>query len=311
MTPEPTFAIRRSAVFAAFKNIGKNNLSLIAAGVAFYSMLSIFPALAAMIALLSLVADPEVVVVQLEEMRELMPDDVYDILNAQIVGLVNTSSDTLGWTGIISIMVALWSARAGVGAMIHGLNVVYDTEGRATMRHYLRAVVLTIALVGVGLVALLMVVVTPVVLSFLALGSFSSVVIDLLRWTVAIGVIFTGIGLLYRYGPNRRLKKTKLLTFGSIFAAVSWAALSIAFSYYVANFGNYNEVYGSIGAVIAMLMWLWISSFLVLLGASLNAETEARMAALVPVADAPEGDALAEGQGSSGHGEELLHATGD
>ncbi|MFK7765563.1 MAG: YihY/virulence factor BrkB family protein [Roseobacter sp.] len=293
MTVEPTFAIRRGALFAAFRKIGENNLSLIAAGVAFYSMLSIFPALAAMIALLSLVADPEVVVIQLEEMRELMPDDVYEILNAQIVGLVNTSSDTLGWTGIVSIMVALWSARAGVGAMIHGLNAVFDREGRATLRHYLRALMLTFTLVGVGVVALLMVVIAPVVLSFFALGAFSTVVIDLLRWTIAIAVIFIGIGLLYRYGPNRRPKKTRILTVGSVFAAVSWAGLSIAFSYYVANFGNYNEVYGSIGAVIAMLMWLWISSFLVLLGASLNAETEARMTALAVATEHPEENAPA------------------
>ncbi len=274
----PVGAISRfgGAAFAAVRKIGPNNLSLIAAGVAFFAMLSIFPALAALIAVLSLIADPEVVVVQLEEMRELMPDDVYDILNAQIVGLVSTSSDTLGWTGLLSVMVALWSARAGVGAMIHGLNVVYARAGRSTWRHYLRAVLLTIALVAVGIVALLTVVVAPIVLSFFALGGFTAVLIDLLRWTTAIAVIFIGIGLLYRYGPNRRPKRTRLVTAGSIVAAVSWAGLSIVFSYYVTYFGNYNEVYGSIGAVIAMLVWLWLSSFLVLFGASLNAELEAR-----------------------------------
>ncbi|MEM9577902.1 MAG: YihY/virulence factor BrkB family protein [Pseudomonadota bacterium] len=263
------------AAFAALRNIGPNNLSLIAAGVAFFSMLSIFPALAALIAVLSLIADPEVVVVQLEEMRELMPDDVYDILNAQIVGLVSTSTDTLGWTGLLSVMVALWSARAGVGAMIHGLNVVYDRAGRSTWRHYVRAILLTIALVGVGIVALLTVVIAPVVLSFFALGGFATVLIGLLRWSIAIAVIFIGIGLLYRYGPNRRPKRTRLVTPGSVFAATSWAGLSIAFSYYVTYFGNYNEVYGSIGAVIAMLVWLWLSSFLVLFGASFNAQLEA------------------------------------
>ena len=270
-----TFAHYRGAAFAAVRKTGPNNLSLIAAGVAFYSMLSIFPALAALIAVLSLVADPEIVVIQLEEMRELMPDDVYDILNTQIVGLVSTSSDTLGWTGIVSVMVALWSARAGVGAMIHGLNVVYDRKGRSTWRHYLRAILLTVALVGVGIVALLAVIIAPVVLAFFALGSFTAIIIDILRWGTAVAVIFVGIGLLYRYGPNRRPRRTRLFTPGSVFAAFSWAGVSIAFSYYVAHFGNYNEVYGSIGAVIAMLIWLWISSFLVLLGASFNAEIEA------------------------------------
>ena len=291
--PSPS-SMRFGALFAALGKIGRNNLGLIAAGVAFFSMLSLFPALAALIALLSLVADPAVVVVQLEDMRDLMPADVYDILNAQIVGLVSASSDALGWAGFISVVAALWSARAGVGAMIHGLNVVHDTEGRGTWRHYVRAVLLTIALVAVGMIALLTVVIAPVVLALLPLGSVTVVIIDLLRWVTAIAVIFVGIGLLYRYGPNRRPTKTRMLTPGSIFAAVSWAVLSIGFSYYVAHFGNYNEIYGSIGAVIAMLVWLWISSFLVLFGASWNAEIEARLANVPPdteptaPSDAPE-----------------------
>lgn len=288
MNASGTFTLYRKSVFAVVGKIGPNNLGLIAAGVAFYSMLSIFPALAALIAVLSLIADPDVVIAQLEQMRDLMPPDVYDILSAQIVGLVQTSSDTLGWTGIISVMVALWSARAGVGAMMHGLNVVHGKSSRGTWRHYLRAVLLTVALVAVGIIALLTVVIAPVVLSFFALGGFTSVIIDLLRWTIAIAVIFIGIGLLYRFGPNRRPKKTQILTPGSVVAAVSWAGLSIAFSYYVTHFGNYNEVYGSIGAVIAMLVWLWISSFLVILGASLNAELDLQAG----VANAPEKDAV-------------------
>lgn len=274
------FSTLASAVVAAVKKIGPDNLGLISAGVAFFSMLSVFPALAALIAILSLIADPAVVVVQLQEVRGLMPTDVYDILDAQVVALVTTSSDTLGWAGIISVLVALWSARAGVGAMLHGLNVVYDTKTRGTWRHYMRALLLTVSLVGVGIVALLAVVIAPIILSFAALGSLTSVIIDLLRWGIAIAVIFAGIGLLYRYGPNRRPEKTQMLTVGSVFAAASWAAVSIAFSYYVTHFASYNEVYGSIGAVIAMLVWLWISSFLVLLGASLNAELEKRSAAL-------------------------------
>lgn len=287
------------ALIGALKQIGSNNLGLIAAGVAFYSMLSVFPALAALIAILSLVANPSVVVVQLEEIRGLMPDAVYDILNAQIVGLVNTSSGTLGWAGLISLGVALWSARAGVGAMMHGLNLVYDQEGRTSLRHYFRALVLTICLLGVGVISLLTVVVTPIVLSFLPLGAFATWALEILRWIVAIFVIFAGIGLLYRFGPNRKGVKIGWLTPGAIMAGTSWAAMSIAFSYYVANFGNYNEIYGSIGAVIAMLIWLWISSFLVLLGAALNAELEDSQAAPVsetlvqdddvtPTSEAPE-----------------------
>ena len=269
-----SFAMNRAAILAAGKQIASNNLGLIAAGVAFYSMLSVFPALAALIAILSLIADPAVVITQLEEFRGLMPDAVYTILNKQIVTLVSASSGTLGWAGAVSLGVALWSARAGVGAMMHGLNLVYARQGRSSVKHYLRALLLTVSLLGVGIVSLLTIVGTPIVLSFFPLGTLASLALELLRWGIAIAVIFAGIGLLYRFGPNRKGIRIGWLTPGAVMAGTSWAVMSIAFSYYVKHFGNYNEVYGSIGAVIAMLVWLWISSFLVLLGAALNAEIE-------------------------------------
>ena len=266
----------KAAVIGSFKHIGENNLALISAGVAFFAMLSLFPALAALIALMGLVSDPMVVIAQLEDMRPFMPQDVYEIINGQIVSLVTTSSDTLGWTGIVSLLFALWSARAGVGAMITGLNAVYQEKDRNTAKHYFRALLLTVALVAVGIVALLTLVVVPVVLAFFPLGTAGTIVVEAARWMVAIGVLFAGIGVLYRFGPNRRAAKIPWLSVGAVVAVAFWALLSIAFSYYVANFGNYNQVYGSIGAVIAMLIWLWISSFLVLYGAALNAQIEMR-----------------------------------
>ncbi|MEM1352608.1 MAG: YihY/virulence factor BrkB family protein, partial [Pseudomonadota bacterium] len=272
MTLRYSHSVYRRAIVMALKKIGPDNLSLIAAGVGFFAMLSIFPALAALIALLSIIADPEVVVLQLEEMRELMPEDVYDILHTQVVGLVSTSSGTLGWAGLVSVLFALWSARAGVGAMIHGMNVVYDSEGRGTLGHYLRALLITVALIAVGIIALLAVVIAPLLLAFLSLGGLTSVVIEIVRWIVAIVVIFVGIWLLHRFGPNHSQKLIGFFTPGLVFSVAAWAAVTIGFSFYVAHFGNYNEVYGSIGAVIAMLVWLWISSFLVLIGGALNAE---------------------------------------
>ena len=265
-----------AAIRSALSQIGRNRLSLISAGVAFFAMLSIFPGLAALVALLSLIADPEVVVVQLEHVRELMPEDVYDILNAQIVGLVSTSSGTLGWAGAVSVAVALWSARAGVAALMQGLNAVYEKESRPTLRHFGLALLLTVALVGVGVVALMALVVAPLVLAFFPLAGMASVLAELVRWAVAIFIVLAGVGLLYRFGPNRRVRRSQAFTVGALFAVVSWALVSIAFSYYVRYFGSYNEIYGSIGAVIAMLVWLWITSFLVLFGGALNAALEAQ-----------------------------------
>ncbi|WPZ23191.1 YihY/virulence factor BrkB family protein [Sulfitobacter faviae] len=275
-SPPTRPAIYWDAFKASLKQAAEDNLALISAGVAFFAMLSLFPALAALIALLGLISDPVVVVAQLEEVRGLLPDDVYDIINTQVTGLVTARADTLGWAGIVSLLVALWSARAGVGAMVIGLNAVYNERNRNAAKHYLHALLLTVSLVAVGIVALLAVVIAPIILAFIPLGPFGNAVADLLRWTVATVVLFAGVGVLYRFGPNRRAARLPWLSSGAILAVLSWAVLSIGFSYYVANFGNYNQVYGSIGAVIAMLIWLWISSFLILFGAALNAQVERR-----------------------------------
>ena len=263
---------------AAIVDIQEKNVALIAAGVAFYGMLSLFPALAALVTILSLISDPVVVIAQLDEMRGLLPDDVYKIINEQVVTLVTTSTGKLGWTGAISVLAALWSARAGVGAMMIGLNGVYNERNRNAARHYFSAMMLTLSLIFVGIVALVSVVVAPIVLSFLPLGVFGYFMAEIIRWSIAITVLLAGVGVLYRFGPNRRAARIGWLTFGAMFAVLSWAVVSIGFSYYVANFCNYNQVYGSIGAVIAMLIWLWISSFLVLMGASWNAQVELRTA---------------------------------
>jgi membrane protein len=257
-----------------FRQIVETNLALVSAGVGFFAMLSLFPAIAALIALTSLVSDPIVVVAQLDEMRGLLPDDVYEIFNAQIVSLVTTSPDKLGWAGAISIAAALWSARAGVAAMMTGLNAVHGEKNRATLSHYLRALLLTVALVGVGFVALITLVVAPVVLAFVPLGGVATATAEALRWMIAVSVLWAGVSVLYRFGPNRGASHRRSVRAGAVVALVSWAAVSVLFSYYVANFGSYNQVYGSIGAVIAMLIWLWISSFLILLGAVVNAQVE-------------------------------------
>jgi len=252
----------------------ESNLALVSAGVGFFGMLSLFPAIAALIAVMSLISDPDVVLAQLEDMRGLMPGDVYDIFYAQILSLVTTSSDTLGLAGAISIAVALWSARAGVAAMMTGLNAVHGEKNRATARHYIRAFILTLALVGVGAVALIALVVAPVVLAFFPLGGIAGLIAEALRWTIAVAVLLAGVSMLYRFGPNRGVPHRRAIRPGAVVAVASWAVLSVLFSYYVANFGNYNQVYGSIGAVIAMMVWLWLSSFVILLGAVVNAQVE-------------------------------------
>ena len=282
-----------SALRDGFLQIGETNLALVSAGVGFFGMLSVFPAIAALIALLSLVSDPDVVIAQLEQMQGLLPDDVYEIFHTQIVNLVTTSPDTLGLAGAISIIAALWSARAGVAAMMTGLNAVHGEKNRATISHYIRAFLLTLALVGVGIVALITLVVAPVILAFFPLGGIAGFIAEALRWGIAVSVLLAGVSVLYRYGPNRSGQTPRAIKSGALVAVVSWAGLSVLFSYYVANFGNYNQVYGSIGAVIAMLVWLWISSFLILLGAVVNAQIEKHVYGVhIPAAMSPFEDVI-------------------
>ena len=252
--------------------LDEKNLGLIAAGVAFYAILAVFPGLAATIALWGIIGDPALALEQLEEFRAVIPVDVYRLLAGQLVKLATTDGLTLGWASLISFGFALWSARAGVAALMRGLNAIYDAPNRTGLAHYLRALMLTASLIGVLLVAMACIVVLPVVLAFVPLGPWAGFGIELLRWVVGISVLLIGFAVIYRLGPNLTGQRPKLISPGAVFATIGWIAASVGFSVYLRNFGIYNEVYGSIGAVIVMLMWLFISAYLVLLGGALNAE---------------------------------------
>lgn len=267
--------IWRDAARAVWAQIDEQNLSLISAGIAFFGMLAIFPGLAAIIAIFGLVADPAVIQDQIGLLRGIVPNDIFELLDRQSKRIASARSDTLGWATVVSILLALWSARAGVGAMMRGLNTIYRAPNRSVFRHYFAAFTMTLSLVMVALVAGAAVVVTPLVVAMLPLAVETVSWIDTVRWSAAIFVITVGISIIYRYGPRKRDgKRAPWLTPGAFFAVVMWALVSIAFSEYLANFGRYNEVYGSIGAVVALLMWLYFSAFLVLIGGAINAQIE-------------------------------------
>lgn len=248
------------------------NLSLVAAGGAFFTMLSLFPGLAAVIALLGLVTDPTVVDEQLGLLADFIPEQAFGILEVQIRRLAATSSSTLGWATVISTGAALWSARRGTDAMIKALNAVYDAPLRGGLRSALAALLITLALIVVAIVAVLSMVVLPVILAFLPLGAWSATALEALRWILALVVVISGVWVLYRFAPNCAGARVGWLSPGAMLAIGVWGAASLGFTYYLENFGSYNEVYGSIGAVIALLMFLYITIFTVLLGATLNAE---------------------------------------
>ena len=250
----------------------KRHIGLIAAGVAFFGMFGVFPGIAAVIAVFGLVADPVVVADQLELMREVIPADAYDIFAAQIDSLLNARSETLGWATFVSIMLALWSSRAAVGALMSGINAIEAAPLRGGIRQMLVALLLTASLVMLATVALLSVVILPVIIAFVPLPVSTAWVLEGVRWLIALAVLFMGLSILYRYGPNMRPHRRPWVTIGAGVVVVVWIAASVGLSYYLTNFASYNEVYGSIGAVIGLLLWLYISAYLILLGAILNAK---------------------------------------
>lgn len=270
----------RRAVWAALKGVfatmGEVNIGLTAAGVAFFAMLALFPAMAAVIAIWSFIADPVVVEQQLAMLQRFVPGDAFDIIDAQTVKLVGATDTTLGWATLISLSAALWSARAGIAGLIMGLNMIYREKNRGGFRHYITAFGVTFLLIGVVIVALASVVIAPVVLKFLPLGPLAAAALSVVRWLTAIAVMVLGLGVVYRFGPNRRGARPGWLTPGAFLAVMIWGLASYAFSYYLSNFGRYNEIYGTLGAVVALLMWLYISAYVILLGALLNAELELR-----------------------------------
>ena len=256
---------------AVFATAGEKHLGLIAAGVAFFGMFGIFPGLAAIIAIFGLVADPAVIVDQLTLMEDIIPDDAYNMIDAQVTALITAPAETLGWATGLSILLAIWACRAAVGALIGGLNAIAGQKQRNTFVEIIVALLLTFALVLLAIVAIGVVIILPIIVAFLSLPAGTAWLLEFLRWAVALGVLLAGLGLLYRFGPVRTgAYRGRWLTAGAVVVVVVWIIASAGLSYYLSNFGSYNELYGSIGAVIGMMLWLYVSAYLILLGAALN-----------------------------------------
>ncbi|MCG6901380.1 MAG: YihY/virulence factor BrkB family protein [Rhodobacter sp.] len=250
----------------------ERNLDLVAAGVAFYAMLAVFPAAAAVIALWGFWFDTAIIESQLDMLSRFIPAEAFSLLQNQTEALIRANSTTLGWTTLVSIAAAFWATRAGVAALIRGVNTVYGTRPRTGFWQVISAFAMTGALIALALTTLFSVVVVPLLLAFLPLGAATGFALSAARWVLVVVVFLTGLGMFYRFGPNVERERPNWISPGAVVALLIWAAASVAFSYYLTNFGAYNRIYGSIGAVIALLMWFFISAYAVLLGAVLNAE---------------------------------------
>lgn len=265
----------KDVVWRTYKEFSNDRILLVAAGVTFYALLALFPALTALVSISGFVIDPNSVVDQLQNFSRLLPEGALGIIGGQMQRIASQPTNHLSFAFATGLGVALWSANNGIKAMFDGLNVVYDeAEERSFLRLAFVSLLFTLGAIITVIVALGAIVVIPAILAFVGLGGLPATLISLARWPILFALIVIGIGLLYRFGPSRKPARWRWISVGSLLAASLWVAASALFSWYVANFSSYNETYGSLGAVIAFMVWMWISTTIILLGAELNAELE-------------------------------------
>ncbi|TXM96996.1 YihY/virulence factor BrkB family protein [Methylobacterium sp. WL64] len=257
-----------------YRDIGENRLSLIAAGVTFFTLLAIFPAVAALVSCYGLVADASTINDQLASLQGVLPQGALEIIGDQVKRLNEKGNTALGLSLVVSIVLSVWSANGGVKHVFDALNIVYNKREK---RNFVLLNVVSLGFTAGALafliLALAAVVVLPVVLTYVGLGT-DAWWLTLLRWPALLVAVLLGLALLYRYGPSRDAPRWRWVTPGGAAAALLWLVASLLFSWYVAHFGSYNKTYGSLGAAIGFMTWIWISTMIVLAGAQLNAEME-------------------------------------
>jgi membrane protein len=255
--------------------MSEKNLTLIAAGAAFYAFLAIPSAFTALVSLYGLVADPQDVHRHLELAKGVVPDQVLQIMSDQLQALTSSGSTSLGVGLIISVLVALWSARSGTASMVTAINVAYgEPEKRSMFRLYAITVGLTALTIAFALLALALIAVLPAIIGVLPLGNFGKTLAAALRWPVLLALVVVALAITYRFAPSRKEPRWRWVSWGAVAATVLWIVGSALFSIYVGQFASYNKTYGSLGGVVVLLMWLYVSALAVLLGAEMNAETE-------------------------------------
>jgi len=265
----------RDIAWRVYAEIGNDRLLAVAAGVVFYGLLALFPAITALVSSYALFADAATIGKHLAFAGALMPAGAFGIVEEQITRIAQAGGGQLSSAFVIGLLVAIWSANAGMKAMIDALNVIYgETEKRSFVVLNLLSLTMTLGALAFLLLAIAAVVVLPLAFSWLGIESLGQRAVVLLRWPAIMIVIALALAVLYRYGPSRRVAKWRWLSVGAVVATLLWVAGSVLFSWYLSNFADYNATYGSLGAGIGLMMWLWLTSIAVLIGAELNAEIE-------------------------------------
>jgi membrane protein len=265
----------KDVLVRVWKNIGSDRVIVVAAGVTFYIILALFPAIGAMVSLYGLFADPTTISNHLNSLANILPQGALDIIGGEITRVASQGQKSLGPAFVVGLLAALWSANAGMKGLFDALNLVYDErENRGLIKLNLVSLAFTTGAIVFLLIALGAIVVLPLALGYLGLSAEAALIANLLRWPALVLVVGFAVAVLYRYGPDRARPRWRWVTWGSAFATVGWLVASMLFSYYAAHFGSYNKTYGSLGAIIGFMVWIWISVIVILVGAEINAQLE-------------------------------------
>jgi membrane protein len=274
-TAESPLQLRRSAwkdiFWRIYQNVSEHRIFATAAGVSFYALLAIFPGIAALVALYGLFADPSTISQHLTDLSGVLPGGAIDVVGQQLRWLTEQGHATLGFEFLLALAISVWSANAGMKALFDALNIVYaERERRGFIKLNLISLAFTCAALLFIMLALVALVVLPLISNYVGLAHSAQWLVTLAKWPL----LLLAIAMIYRYGPSREKAQWRWISWGSAFATLNWLAVSVLFSWYAANFGSYNKTYGSLGAVIGFMTWIWLSSIVILLGAELDAEME-------------------------------------
>ena len=258
-----------------YQQFGEDRLLAVAAGVVFYGLLALFPAITALVSLYGLFTNASTISQHISLVAGLLPAGGLEILEEQVSRITSKGDTKLGFASLFGLGLTLWSANAGMKAIIDALNVIYDEKEK---RGFIKLNLISLTLTLGGMLAILLaigaIVVLPLLLSFVGLGGISETLLRALRWPALLVVVILGLAVLYRFGPSRDEARWQWLSVGSVFAAITWLASSALLSWYLENFADYDATYGSLGAAIGLMMWMWLSAIVILFGAELNSEIE-------------------------------------
>jgi membrane protein len=277
----------KDILIRTYHEIQEDRLTSLAASVAFYSLVALFPAIAAGVSVYAFFSNAASITSHLSLLTDIVPAAALDLLREEITRIAGRSDGRLTFGFLIGFGIALWSANAGMKAIFEALNIIYDEqEKRGIVWLNLVSLFFTLCAIGGMLIAISMVVVFPLVFAALGWSAFDAPLIAVLRWPVLFVLVIAALAVLYRYGPSRRLPKWRWISVGSVFAASTWLLVSSLFSWYLGNFANYNATYGALGAVVGLMVWMWLSTIVILVGAELNSEIE-RQTAIDSTAGSP------------------------